>query len=261
MIIDIQFNQGSAPWPQMLEAVHAAEDAGFATLWNLDHFSGEMFGSEAMYECFSTLASWATVTTRIGLGSLVANMMNRTPGMLAHAATTVQHISAGRLILGVGAGSSPTSPYGGEQRALGIEMLPTMAARHQRLVDTVNEVRRIWSAERPEEFAGFPRPTPTPRIIAGINSEGLARLAGEHLDGVNIRFNHERRAELLHRARETSGRDDFDVSVWAWFDPEMADRAHPFVQELAAEGVTRLVLLVRGAPDPDLISGCSRYLG
>lgn len=260
MIIDIQFNQGSASWSQMLDAVRAAEDAGFSTVWNLDHFSGEMFGSEAMYECFSVLAGWATATSRIGVGSLVANMMNRTPGMLAHAATTVQHISGGRLVLGVGAGSSPTSPYGGEQRALGIEMLPTMAQRHQRLIDTVNDVRAIWSADRAEEFIGFPRPHPQPPIIAGINSAGLARLAGEHLDGVNIRFNHEQRGDLLKIAREASGRGDFDVSVWAWFSPELTDQSHPFIEELREEGVTRLVLLVRGAPDEAQIAGCARYL-
>lgn len=261
MIIDIQFNQGSAEWSQIAGSVQAAEDAGFGTVWNLDHFSGAMFGSDSMLECFTVLGAWAQMTSRIGIGSLVANVVNRTPAMLAHAATTVQTISGGRLILGVGAGSSPASPYGAEQRALGIEMLPRMADRHQRLVDTVNEVKRLWTSEREGDLVGFPVPRPTPPIVVGLNSMSLARRAGALYDGVNVRFNHEERRALLSAAREASGRDNFDTSVWAWFAPELCDAEHPFRRELEADGVTRLVLLVQGAPDPGQISAAGRYLG
>jgi len=262
MIVDIQFNQGSAPWPRLVEGVLAAEEAGFATVWNLDHFSGAMFGADTMLECFSVLSGWAAVTTRIGVGSLVANVVNRTSGMLAHAAASVQNISGGRLVLGVGAGSSPTSEFGAEQRALGIEMLPRMADRHARLIDTIGEVRRIWAAAGSADFAGFARPIPEPLIVAGINSAGLARLAGERLDGVNIRFNHPERGALLAAARDASGnRPGFDLSVWTWFDPALTDGDHPLRRELAAEGVTRLVLLHRGAPDPEAIARAGRHLG
>ncbi|MGA0863859.1 MAG: LLM class flavin-dependent oxidoreductase [Ilumatobacteraceae bacterium] len=257
MIVDIQFDQGSADWAQIADSVRAAEEAGFSTVWNLDHFSGVMFGSDTMLECFTVLGAWAQMTTSIKLGSLVANVANRTPGLLAHAASTVQAISAGRLILGVGAGSSPASPYGAEQRALGIEMLPRMADRHQKLIDTMAEVRRIWTADRGGDLAGFPVPVPVPPVIVGLNSSALARRAGALYDGVNVRFNHDQRGELLAIAREASGRDDFDCSVWAWFEPDLCDADHPLRRELAAEGVTRLVLLVKGAPDPEVISEVS----
>ena len=261
LIVDIQFNQGSAPWSQLVEGVHAAEEAGFGTVWNLDHFSGAMFGADTMLECFSVLAGWASVTTRIGVGSLVANVVNRTPAMLAHAAASIQNISGGRLVLGVGAGSSPASEFGKEQRVLGIDMLPRMADRHVRLVETIEEVRRIWSAAGSGDFAGFARPMPAPPIVAGINSAGLARLAGRHLDGVNIRWNHPERGELLAAAHEASGgRDDFDLSVWMWFDPALADADHPVRRELAAEGVTRIVLFERSAPNPVVIAAAASHL-
>ncbi len=48
MIIDLQLNQGSASWPLLRDAGIAAEEAGFGTLWNLDHFSGAAFGSDSM---------------------------------------------------------------------------------------------------------------------------------------------------------------------------------------------------------------------
>ncbi|MFM8554237.1 MAG: LLM class flavin-dependent oxidoreductase, partial [Acidimicrobiales bacterium] len=77
MIVELQLNQGAADWPRMREAIIAAEEAGFSTLWNLDHFSGAMFGAESMSECFTSLGAWAAVTRTIGLGTLVVNAVNR----------------------------------------------------------------------------------------------------------------------------------------------------------------------------------------
>jgi alkanesulfonate monooxygenase SsuD/methylene tetrahydromethanopterin reductase-like flavin-dependent oxidoreductase (luciferase family) len=255
VIVDIQFNQGSAPWPVVRDAVLAAEEAGYSRAWNLDHFSGAMFSSESMDECFSSLTAWAAVTTRIGLGTLVANVNNRVPALLANAAATVQNISDGRLMLGLGAGASPTSPWGAEHRAIGMELLPTRARRHDRFLEVVGEVRGIWAPGRTETLTGFPLPDPAPRIIAGVNSESLARIAGRHLDGINVRAGHPERARLLGVAREEAGeRADFDVSVWEFWSPELADPGHAFHAEMARDGVNRVILLVQGAPDPAAIA-------
>lgn len=256
MIVDIQFSPGSAPWPVIRDAVLAAEEAGYSRAWNLDHFSGAMFDSPSMDECFASLAAWAAVTTRIGLGTLVANVHNRVPALLANAAATVQSISGGRLMLGLGAGASPSSPWGAEHRAIGMDLLPTMAQRHARFLEVVGEVRRIWAPGRSEDLAAFPRPDPAPRIIAGVNSEPLARIAGRHLDGMNVRAGHPDRSRLIGVAREeAAGRADFDVSVWEFWSPELADPGHPFHVGMARDGVDRVILLVRGAPDPATIAG------
>lgn len=255
MRIDIQFTQGSAPWPVLRDALLAAEEAGYTRVWNLDHFSGAMFSSPSMDECFTSLAAWAAVTSRIGLGTLVANVHNRIPALLANAATTVQNISGGRLVLGLGAGASPSSPWGAEHRAIGMELLPTMAERHRRFLEVVGEVRRLWSPERLADFEGFPRPEPAPPLIAGVNSEPLARIAGRHLDGMNVRAGHPNRARLIDIAREEAAdRADFDVSVWEFWSPELADPGHGFHDVMAREGVNRVILLVRGAPDPVAIA-------
>ena len=262
MIIDFQINQGSGPWSLVEESVRAAEEAGFDTLWNLDHFSGEMFQSDTMPECFTALTTWAHLVPTIKLGTLVTNINNRHPGLLANIVSTLQEVSGGRLMLGIGAGASPTSPWGAEQRALGIDMLPTMRARHQKLLESVQVMRSVRADDRHEDFRGFPRPNTAPRIIAGTNSIALACIAGEHLDGVNTRWNHPERREILHAAREASnGRSDLDVSVWAPFVPEYADPENNLHQELVAEGVTRLVLFEDGKPDPQKIAAMSRYLG
>lgn len=261
MIIDIQLNQGSAPWPHLRDAALVAEETGFGSLWNLDHFSGAMFDADSMLECFTCLGAWAACTSHIGLGTLVANVNNRVPGLLANAVSSIQEISGNRLTLGIGSGASPSGPYGAEHATVGIHLLATMAQRHARLVEVLNELRGIWAMDRDEEFLGFPQPTLQPPVIVGINSLALARIAGERADGVNTRFNHPDRSELLRTAREASGhRSDFDTSVWSWFEPEYADPAHPFHQELVADGVTRLIMLEKVAPRLDVIASTAKYL-
>ena len=261
MIIDLQLNQGSAPWPLLREAGIAAEEAGFGTLWNLDHFSGAAFDSDSMMECFTSLTAWATATSTIGLGTLVTNVMNREPGLLANIVSSIQQISGNRLTLGIGAGAAPNTNFSAEQDALGISLLPKMADRHNRLVDVVDTMRSIWATDRDERFVGFPRPVKQPPIIVGVNSVALAIRSGQMTDGVNTRFNHPERATLLAAARDASGnRSDFDSSVWSWFEPEYADAEHPFHKELAAEGVTRLIMFQRGAPDVAAIASTAKYL-
>ncbi len=260
MIIDIQLNQGAGPWSALREAAIAAEETGYSTLWNLDHFSGEMFGVGSMLECFTSLTAWAGVTSTIGLGTLVTNAMNREPGLLANIVSSVQQIAGDRFTLGIGAGTAPNSPWSGEQQALKFPLLPTMAVRHARLAEVVEIMRSIWDENRDESFAGFPRPVSAPRVIAGTNSLALARLAGERLDGMNTRFNHPQRGELIACAREASGqRADFDVSVWAPFNTEFADPEHEFHKELAAEGVTRLILFMGNSVDIDAIASTKKY--
>lgn len=260
MRFDIQFNQGACGFAQMREAVIAAEEAGFGAVWNLDHFSGKPFGSDTMNECFSSLAAWAAVTTTVGLGTLVANVMNRTAGLLALNVATLDSISGGRFTLGVGAGAAPNTPFSAEQDALGISLLPRMAERHDRLVEVVGEVRRILSPGRGPEFEGFPAMDSHVRTVVGVNSPALARRAGEHFDGINVRFNHPDRAEFVRVATEAADGRPFDVSVWDFFSPAMCDADHPANAAFRSIGIDHVILLVQGAPDPAVVAGCARML-
>lgn len=261
MIIDLQLNQGSAPWPVLAEAAHAAEETGYSTLWNLDHFSGASFRTDSMLECFTSLTAFAAVTSRIGLGTLVTNVMNREAGLLANIVSSVQQISGNRLHLGIGAGTSPNSPWNSEQTALGLPLLPTMAERHEKLLSVVGTMRELWHEERHEKFAGFPRPEVVPPMLIGTNSFALARIAGVHADGVNTRFNHPNRGAFLTAAREASGnRADFECSVWSPFVAEYADPDHEFHKELVADGVDRLIMFQSAATDVAAITSVARYL-
>lgn len=252
MIIDIQLNQGAATWNQLHDAVRAAESAGFSTAWIADHLSGSVIGAPSMPECFAVLGALAASTPTIGLGSLVANVGNRHPGVLANAAATVQQISHGRFILGLGAGASPASVFAAEHVALGIAIPHSMRARHDRLVTALDTIDELWSPTRRSELATFPLPDPRPPIILGVNSHELARIAGSRTDGVNIRASHPHRGEILASAiasAKSSGRSGFIVSVWEWFDDELLETESPKRRELDKNGVNRLILLMRGAPD------------
>ena len=250
--IDLQVNQGQCSWAQLIDIAHIAENNNYSTLWVADHLSGQVMNAPSMPECFTLLGALAAITSTINIGPLVANVGNRHPGVLASAAATVQNISGGRLILGLGAGTSPTSTFAAEQNALGIEIPRTMQERHAKLEHTLDVLDEIWSPTRDVKFATFEMPCKLPPRILGVNSTALAKVAGTRTDGVNIRSSHPQRAEILGIAKDAAtaaGKTDFIVSVWDWFDEELLDASSSIRKQLASEGVNKIILLMRGVPD------------
>jgi alkanesulfonate monooxygenase SsuD/methylene tetrahydromethanopterin reductase-like flavin-dependent oxidoreductase (luciferase family) len=94
------------PWEQVIKQARKVETLGFDKIWLPDHFVNPGDPDMAWYECWSTLAGLATVKGKIPIGTLVSSMTLRNPAMLARMAMTVDHISGGRLELGVGAGGA-----------------------------------------------------------------------------------------------------------------------------------------------------------
>jgi alkanesulfonate monooxygenase SsuD/methylene tetrahydromethanopterin reductase-like flavin-dependent oxidoreductase (luciferase family) len=174
-----------------------------------------------MLECFTLLGALAEATTTIGLGTLVANVANRHPAVLAAAASTVQRISGGRLTLGLGAGTSPSSKWSTEHVARGIPLRDSIADRHQAVVEQIRLIRDL------------PEPT---RIIIGVNSVRLAAIAGQVADGVNVRMTNERAAEFVEAARTAAAGRSFEISGWTF---EEVDDVKEKAESL---GLDRLVL-------------------
>ena len=248
MQIDIQLSPAVESWTGLRDGVLLAEERGFDTAWTFDHLDGSMLNGTTMIECFSLLGALAASTERIKLGTLVVNVANRLPAVMAQSAASVQALSRGRFTLGLGAGAAPGNQWSAEHARLGIELGRTMVDRHERVVATLDELDRLWAPDRPDDLAGFALPNPVPPVILGVNSVALARLAGERCDGVNVRSNHDRLDELLraaHHARSAAGRDDapWDCSVWAFWDEALLRPDHPDRVRWAALGVGRLVLV------------------
>lgn len=261
MNIDIQLNPAVEPWERIRDGLQIAEAAGFDTAYVFDHFAGNLLrGGEQMLECFALLGAMASATSRIRLGTLVVNVANRHPGVMAMSAATVQSISGNRLVLGLGAGAAPNTPWSAEHRALGLDLAPTIAARHRRLADALDLIDDLWAEDRKPEYVDFHRPSVRPPIFLGVNSEPLARLAATRTDGFNVRQSHEElraivEAGLAARAGSARADDPMIVSVWAHFDRALADPDHPKRREWADMGVNRLVLVCLDPHDPAELAG------
>ncbi len=256
MDLDIQFLSGTCGWSQLLDATLAAEDVGFGMVWTLDHLAGSVFGTDSSFECFTLLGALSAATTRIGLGSLVANVTNRHAGLLAVAAATVQEVSGGRLVLGLGAGTSPTSKFAVEQRALDLEVAPTMAARHARLESVLDLLDAMWADDRDPRWDGFARPKPRPPTLLGVNSRTLASIAGARTNGVNVSAAHPDIAGIIDAARAARrpAPEPWMTTTWSPWDRALVDPEHPERIRLARLAVDRLVLVWPTAPDVDEIA-------
>jgi alkanesulfonate monooxygenase SsuD/methylene tetrahydromethanopterin reductase-like flavin-dependent oxidoreductase (luciferase family) len=244
-----------ARWADMRAAALAADEAGFDGLWTWDHLR-DTDGGGAPPEAWTVLTALAEVTRRVMLGPLVLNVANRHPGVLASMAATLQTVSGGRLLLGIGAGGNRRTPYVTEQRAIG-QPVEGDAARAQKVVDAIALIRKLWAGE-----AGFLRPDPPPPIIVGGFGPRMAGIAGRHADGFNTQAMHPQLADLARRARDehaASGRDPakFIMTVFAGLDERWLGADSRGRQRLEQIGVERLILLV--GPPYDL--GAIRSVG
>jgi F420-dependent oxidoreductase-like protein len=172
-----------------------AEASGFASLWVMDHFFQiEMIGppEHEMLEAYSALAFAAAQTERVTLGALVTGVTYRHPGVLLKTLTTLDVLSGGRAILGIGA-----AWFEGEHRGLGVAY-PPLSERFERLEETLQIAGRMFAGDdspfegrhyRLERPLNSPAPvsSPRPRILVGGSGErkGL-RLVAQYADACNI---------------------------------------------------------------------------
>ncbi len=264
----------SARWSDLRAAAMAAEEAGFDGLWTWDHLRDPDADSDTgVPEAMTVLAALAEVTQRIALGPLVLNVANRHPGLLANMAATIQQVSGGRLLLGLGAGGHRRLPYAAEQQMLGLNVEPD-AARAQRVAEASQILRRLWSGDgtsftgthyRLERPSGYLRADPPPPVIVGGFGPRMAAVAGRHADGFNTQAGHPRLKELLEIARRehaAAGRDParFMATAFAGLDARWlpADSSHR--GSLARLGLDRLILLVSPPFDADQIRAAGRQL-
>ena len=207
-----------ATYAQMREAAVAAEEAGFDGIWTWDHLRDADYNSGRVPEALVALTGIAEATSRVMLGTLVLNVANRHPGLLANMAATLQEVSGNRFILGLGAGGGPSLPYAPEQTMFG-RPVPPDRVRAAQVAEAAQVLRHLWSGERSnfdgEHFQlrgaqGFPRPEVPPPIVVGGWGPRMAGIAGRHADGFNTQAGHPQLgafAELARREHAASGRN------------------------------------------------------
>jgi alkanesulfonate monooxygenase SsuD/methylene tetrahydromethanopterin reductase-like flavin-dependent oxidoreductase (luciferase family) len=247
MKIDLLLDPFGATWSDVQGAARAAEGEGFDGVWLYDHLAGSVHGEDRVLEAWTTLTAIAATVPRIAIGPMVLNVANRPAGTLGVMAATLQEVSGGRLLLGLGAGGGRDTPYAAEQRAFD-RPVPGDAVRRKAVEAAVVTLRSVWSGNV-GGVGGFLRPEPRPPIIIGGFGPKMAELAGRVADGVNLPGG-AGMPRLLETAREAvtaAGRDPsaFIVTVSSDLRPQTLER-------LEGLGVDRAVVFV-SAPSADRV--------
>jgi alkanesulfonate monooxygenase SsuD/methylene tetrahydromethanopterin reductase-like flavin-dependent oxidoreductase (luciferase family) len=216
MQFDLLLDPFGARWSEVRDAATAAIDAGFAGIWTYDHLDGRVYDAPFVLECWTVLSALAVAAPGVMIGPLVLNVKNRHPGLLATMAATLQEVSGGRLMLGLGAGAARGTRFAREQEALGRAADPD-PLRRAHVETCMQEVRRLWKSP------GFLAPEPQPPFVIGVLGPKMAELAGRVGDGINTTATHPRLRELIEVARDAharSGRvpEQFLVTVHTAFD-------------------------------------------
>jgi probable F420-dependent oxidoreductase len=175
-------------WPELRDMARLAEDVGFDSLWCGDHLLYREPGEDARgpWEAWSLLAALAGTTTRVEIGPLVACTAFHNPAMLAKKAATVDEISGGRLILGLGAGWNEV-----EFRAFGIPF-DARVARFEEAFTIIRTLLREGSVDfrgryyQAPECELVPRPRPGgPPLMIGSIGERMLRITAPYVESWN----------------------------------------------------------------------------
>ena len=211
----------SQTWADLQDAASHAAETGWDGVWLADHFMPNTTSGEGpVLECFTVLAGLATTIPRVRLGSLVAGNTYRHPAVLAKAAATLDHLSGGRAVLGLGAGWQEN-----EHRAYGIE-LPDVKGRLGRLEEACEVLRRLLDDER-TSFTGRyyrlvdaplqPKPVQAhlPLLVGGGGERVTLRIAARWADEWNTWGTPDHlaaKAQVLDRHCEAVGRDPREIT-------------------------------------------------
>jgi F420-dependent oxidoreductase-like protein len=216
--------QEDVTWEQWVGLAGACEEHGLEGLFRSDHYQSVMGRRErGSLDAWATLAALAARTSRLRLGTLVSPATFRHPSVLAKNVVTVDHVSGGRVELGLGAGWNEA-----EHRAYGFEMPPT-ATRMAILGEQLEIVHRSWTEEafsfvgahyRLEDLRALPKPLqdPHPPLLigggAGPRSVALAaRFGDEYNTGLVSVEECRRRRGLVEAAWREAGRDPATVRL------------------------------------------------
>jgi F420-dependent oxidoreductase-like protein len=247
--------------PKLAEIGRTADEAGFASLWVMDHFF--QIGSvgdvdEPMLEGYSALSYLAGVTERVKLGTLVTGVIYRYPGLLVKTATTLDVLSGGRAYLGIGAGWNER-----ESRGLGVPF-PSTRERFERLEEALQIAHQMWSGEvRPYEGEHYrlaealnspqalsdPHP---PVMIGGMGEKRTLRLVAQYADACNL-FTYggsdviRHKLEVLRGHCEDVGRDYEEIERTALGTAYLAEEGMGaedvigLCQEMSETGIQHLI--------------------
>jgi len=243
-------------WPEVVAIARAAEEGGFDSIWLGDHllYRGDGRPERGPWDVWTQLAALAAATERVRLGPLVACTAFHPPGLLARMAASVDEVSGGRLVLGIGAGWNDA-----EFRAFGIPS----DRRVSRFEEAFEIVRRLVAGERVtfdgrfhevEDAVLLPPPTRRIPLMIGANAPRMLSIALPHVESWNTWHTYygntpegfSRHAAEVSEAAERAGRDPATlersacVLVSAGGDDERPETSPPVEAERLADHLREL---------------------
>ncbi|MGP4111933.1 LLM class F420-dependent oxidoreductase [Streptomyces sp. 4N509B] len=254
----------------LVRVAHAAEAAGVGWLSVMDHYfqmDAVAPAEDPMLEGYTTLGFLAGHTSTVQLGLLVTGVTYRHPGLLAKAVTTLDVLSGGRAVLGIGA-----AWYEREHRGLGVPY-PAVPERFDRLEETLRICRQMWDPENNGPFVGthyelaetlcspppVSRPHP-PILIGGGGERRTLRLVAQYGDACNLFAEDPQvvahKLNVLRRHCEEVGRDESEIRKTVLYEGESLARGdlEEFVEEMrgyAGLGIETVILMAgRGEDRP-----------
>jgi alkanesulfonate monooxygenase SsuD/methylene tetrahydromethanopterin reductase-like flavin-dependent oxidoreductase (luciferase family) len=272
----IKTSQMGIGYPEIVRIWREADQVPvFEHAWLWDHLvplRGDI--RAGALEAWTLLAALAAQTSRLRLGVLVTSNRLRSPTLLAKMGATVDVISGGRLILGIGAGGSGLAtehnPAVREFAAYGVPLVPPGQAVRD-LAESLEIIRRMWAGDQPFDFAGpsiqltgavcEPRPVqrPHPPVMIGGLGDRMLRVVAGHADIWNYpgppdaRF--QERDQVLREHCAAIGRDPAGITrsmqlIIRCDEPGAAPAARATLLEMIGAGVTHLVIaaLLGGRP-------------
>jgi F420-dependent oxidoreductase-like protein len=242
--------QEGVTWDQWRALAETAEANGFEALFRSDHYESlDGPPNRGSLDAWGTINALAALTTTLKLGTLVSPVTFRHPSTLARSVVTADHVSGGRIELGIGAGW-----HEGEHRSFGFPF-GTRGERFDRLEEQIEIVSRSWDEEpfdfdgrfyRLEQCDAQPKPTTRPNLIVGGSAQRRgAALAARWADEYNTVYptpeQARERRERIAAACARAGRDPLTFSAMVPLDGSR-DELVQRLRGLADAGVDRVML-------------------
>jgi len=204
-------------WAEARDAAQTFDELGFDSVWVCDHLYGVPLPNLPIFEAWTELAAVAAITRKVELGTLVTPPFFRNPAVLAKQIATLDHISEGRVIAGLGAGW-----FAPEFESTGCDF-PSLGERMKALDETAEILKRLWTEERTtfegthfqvRDCACEPKPLRRPPILIGGGGERvLMGIAARHADIWNNMAVSQAQLEALQRRCKELGRDPAEIEI------------------------------------------------
>ncbi len=245
-------------WPEVRDASLAAEVAGWDSIWTWDHLLAiQGPWEQPIFEGWALIHAVASVTSRVRVGLLVGANTFRNPGITAKLATTLDHVSNGRAVLGIGG-----AWFEREHEAFGIEFGASIGERLDRLEEAVPLMRRLFDGELVTHEGRFytmvdalcaPRPLQAhlPILVGGSGPRKTMRTVARHADGWNTGGvapeEARERLDILRAHCDEAGRDIAGIELTVGFPMIIRESVE------AAEAVRAAQLAQNGITNPEVI--------